>query len=138
MNIEIVENELGVFAKILFSKDVYAGNTLLKVSYNLTEKLYIFISENNNNYEVNISLKSDGSISKDNLMNACGEFMNELADQEMRQIVINETSNIRENIISYAFSEAAKGIRNELKSDSIPKSNNSYHEDKLNILNLKG
>lgn len=136
MNIEISKNQLGTYGKLKLSKSAYSNETLLKASYHYTDKLYIFIAEDSYNYEVNMSLINQSDNVE--LSIVCGEFINELADQEMRQTILKETGAIREAIVSAAFSEAAKGLSSTLPTRTVPKANHSYVDDKVDIIQLKG
>jgi His-Xaa-Ser system protein HxsD len=138
MDIEIIKSDLGIFGKVLLSKSAYSSEALIKVTYNFTDDLYIFISEDTNNYVVNITPIKDVTNINDVLLKACGKFINELADQEIRQIVLKETGHIRETIVAAAFSEAAKGLNPTMKTVNIPESKHSYLDDKLGIIELKG
>lgn len=136
MTIEIINNELGTFGKCILSKSAYSSEILTKVAYNFTDESYVFISEDNHNYLVNLTLINENT--KKSVRELCGNFLNELVDQEMRQIVLNETGKIRETIISAAFSEAAKGLSPVISQPNVPKAKHSYVNDKMGILELKG
>ena len=82
-------------------KSIYSKSTLLKSCYKFTDRAYIYlklITENNKEvFRVFFEYKN-----KDD-KNLVGEFMNELLDQELRDIVSNETKKIREAIVTKAL-----------------------------------
>lgn len=139
MNIEVINHELGVIGKICISKSAYTSDVLMKVAYEFTDLFYVFISENDNNFIVNLSLKNIECGNAHTLLaKVCGDFVNNLIDQEMRSLVQAETKDIRDVIIKAAFSEAAKGIKYTNTALKKPNLSLSYADDKLNILALRG
>ncbi|MFA0156866.1 His-Xaa-Ser system protein HxsD [Vibrio sp. 10N.261.46.A3] len=136
MNITTLRNDLGVAGKVTLSKTAYPIEALLKVAYDFTGEFYVYIGENGENYEVNIAFADNRNPSADDVVSACGRFMNEVCDQAVRQIVLKETGAIREAIVSAAFAEASKGIYN--KPTQVPGVNDKYKDDPLNILAQKG
>ena len=82
-------------------KSIYSKSTILKACYKFTDRAYIYlklITENNKEvFRVFFEYKN-----KDD-KNLVGEFMNELLDQELRDIVSNETKKIREAIVTKAL-----------------------------------
>lgn len=140
MNVEIINHELGVIGKIFISKSAYVPAVLMKAAYDFTDCFYIFLSEDDNNFIVHLSLKNNecGGNAHSLLAKACGDFVNHLIDQEMRFLVQTETKNIRDVIIKAAFSEAAKGLKTTNKALKNPNLSLSYADDKLNILALRG
>lgn len=136
MNITTHHNDLGVAGKVTLSKATYPTEALLKVAYDFTDKFYVYIGENGENYEVNIAFSDNRNPSADDVVATCGRFMNEVCDQVVRQIVLKETGAIREAIVSAAFAEAAKGIDN--RKAQVPGANDKYKDDPLSILVQKG
>ena len=106
--------------------------------YELTGQFFVLISEEHDNFCIHLTPK-DTDANTSVLKKACGELANNLIDQELRQIVIEETGAIRDAIVQKAFGEASKGIGiPPVKSQYTPDENHSYKEDKKNILELKG
>ena len=139
MNIEVINHELGIIGKVFISKSAYIRETLIKVAYECTDYFYVFISEDDNNFIVHLSLKNNECGNAHTLLTkVCGDFVNNLIDQEMRFLVQAETKDIREVIIKAAFSEAAKGLKATNKALTKPNLALSYVDDKLDILSLRG
>ena len=84
-----------------FEKSIYSKSTLLKSCYKFTDKAYIYLkSINENNKEVfRVFFEYKNKVEK----NLIGEYMNELLDQELRDIVSTETKKIRETIVTKAL-----------------------------------
>ena len=82
-------------------KAIYSKSTLLKSCYKFTDRAYIYLkSINENNKEIfRIYFEYKNKEAK----NLIGDFMNELLDQELRDVVSNETKKIREAIVSKAL-----------------------------------
>ncbi|HIF9203254.1 TPA: His-Xaa-Ser system protein HxsD [Photobacterium damselae] len=138
MKFNISNSELGIMASILISKAAYRKETIIKVMYELTGKYFVLISEEQENFSICITSKNVDT-PENELKNVCHELTNDLIDQELRQIVIEETGAIRDAIVKKAFSEASKGLSiPAIKSNYIPNENHSYRDDKKNILELKG
>jgi len=78
------------------AKDLYPKTVVLKSAYTFTDRAFIYISQDDNNYIINIEGKDD-DIDVEN------EFKNELLSQALRYDVIDKTKNIRELIISRAL-----------------------------------
>jgi len=87
--------------KISISKELYSRNTLLKTCYKFTDDYYIHLSSNRDRYEIDIKLK-DG----DEDPELSDRFENELIEQVNREIVINETRNIREILFARAMASS--------------------------------
>ncbi len=85
---------------IELEKALYSKNTILKACYKFTDKAYIYIKTKTN-------LNKDYFViyfeNKSNDKNLIGNFMNELLDQELREIVNLETKKIRETIVTKAL-----------------------------------
>ena len=82
--------------KIEIAKDLYPKTIILKSAYMFTDRAFIFISQTDNNYVVNIEGKN-GELDIEE------EFKNELLSQALRYDVVDKTKNIRELIISRAL-----------------------------------
>ena len=138
MQYDILISEFGAVATISVSKKTYRKNVIIKVLYECTDRLFVLVSEDNDNFLIKISAKDPSCTDVTELYKECGKLVNNLADQELRQIVIEETGKIRDVIIQKAFSEAAKGITNKLLDSDLPRYDQSYKSDKKNIMKIKG
>lgn len=76
---------------------IYSKNCVLKTCYKFTDRAYIFIQKINNEY-FRVYFEN-----KNNEISLLGSFMNELLDQELREIVNFETKKIRETIVTKAL-----------------------------------
>lgn len=81
---------------IEIAKDLYPKTVILKSAYTFTDRAFIYISQNDNNYIINIEGK-DGDVDYEK------EFKNELLSQALRYDVVEKTKNVRELIISRAL-----------------------------------
>lgn len=139
MNINIKNHQLGTIGQIFIAKSVYSREAIIKSAYEITERSYVFISEDDANYIINISQKEKNEHLLERLEKACAEFVSLIIEYEIRSVVYKETSTIRETIITAAFSEAAKGLthsHNLMTEREVELS--SYKEDKNNIIKLRG
>ena len=86
--------------RFTFSKEVYNKDALLKAAYSYTDRAYIHIDVDENNYIVDVNMK-DNSESNDIKLEA---FQNEILAQMVRQDIRRKTKSIRELILARAFS----------------------------------
>lgn len=83
--------------------------------------------------EVEFRLKSGDSA--DALKKVCGEFLNNLLDQSVRQMVLEETSGIRDTLLKKAFFDVKASVAKGVISDEshVPDARQSFKDDPLNI-----
>ena len=86
--------------RFTFSKEVYNKDALLKAAYSYTDRAYIHIDVDENNYIVDVNMK-DNSENNDIKLDA---FQNEILAQMVRQDIRSKTKSIRELILARAFS----------------------------------
>jgi len=126
------EDDFGVFARISVDPNIFSETAVLKTAYWFTDQYYLFISKRKETglLEVELRLKEEGT-SIDKLKAACGEFCNNLLDQEIRQKVIKETSVVRDTLIKKAFFEAKAPLTVKVASNEshLPNSSQSYKDD---------
>ena len=109
LNISV--DELGRFATLFVSSDIYDRAALFKTAYWFTENHYVFIrpSECGHGYEVELRHK-EPTPNPDTITAVSGEFVNRLLDQQVRQVVIAETGEIRDALVKKAFFEGRKRL----------------------------
>ena len=83
---------------IKFGKEMYPKSALIKASYQFTDIAYVFLDSDETHYIVDIIYKNDKCEGK--LEN---DFKNELLIQCARQVVFQQTKEIRELIMARAF-----------------------------------
>lgn len=96
--------------KLYFDKKIYDKTSLIKCSYAFIDFAYIHLSQNDSDYIVDITLK-DGR--HDDALE--GKFKNEMIIQCARQLVYNNTKDIRKILLSRAA--ASTVINDESASD---------------------
>lgn len=79
-----------------FSKKIYSKSVLLKSAYNFTDKAYLHLDEDGNNYMVNI-------IFKDKCVFNYHDFENEMLAQAVRNAVYEQTKDIRRLTVARAL-----------------------------------
>lgn len=90
----------GEVCRIELQLDNYSKSTVFKTIYKFTERAYFFITTQNNVYTVYITPKDKNF---DLLTTITDEFTNELLDQELRTLVLKETSTVRDIIMTRAL-----------------------------------
>lgn len=83
---------------IELDKNIYSKSTILKCCYKFTDKCYIYLKVSNNFYHVYMQYKD-----KTNPSTIKDEFLNEMLDQELREIVLLETKKVRDTIVTRAL-----------------------------------
>lgn len=81
-----------------FSKDIYSKEALIKASYRYTDKAYLHLSADKDNYIVEITAKNCADIVSEK------EFQNTLLAEMVRLSVADKTKVVRELILARAFS----------------------------------
>lgn len=126
-------DELGVFARVSVDPQVFSETAILKTAYWFTDQHYLFIAKNPDTgmFDVEFRLKEGGSLDK--LKAACGEFWNNILDQEVRQKVLGETATVRDTLIKKAFFEARAPLPETVVSDEahLARPGQSYREDPM-------
>lgn len=126
-------DELGVFARVSVDPKVFSETAILKTAYWFTDQHYIFIAKNpvTGMFDVEFRLKEGDSLDK--LKAACGEFRNNVLDQEVRQKVLGETVTVRDALLKKAFSEAKAPLPDTVVSGEthMAQVGQSYREDPI-------
>ena len=90
-----------------FSKNIYPKNALIKSAYNFTDKAYLHLDENADEYIVSIIFKDESTFDYD-------EFENEMLTQTVRYEVYKQTKDIRKLTVARAL---ASTVIDELPND---------------------
>lgn len=92
--------------QIRYKKDLYSRNVLFKTCYKFTDDTYIHLDVDEKDFIVTIIPKNN-----DDKIDYASEFSNQLIEEINREIVINQTKNIRQ--ILFARSMASTVIYDE-------------------------
>lgn len=85
------------YMKFYFNKEIYSKEALLKAAYNFTDRAYMHLDIDNENYVVVIEMKGkESNISEK-------EFQNEMLAQMVRLNVQKRTKNVRELMLARAL-----------------------------------
>jgi len=127
------KDELGVYARVCVDPNLYSLTAILKTAYWFTDRCYLYLANRQPLIEVEFRFKQEGST--DALHGLCGQFLNNLLDQAVRQKVLEETSSVRDTLIKKAFFDAKASLTQGVISDEsyLPKGNQTAKEDPLNI-----
>ena len=82
---------------ISFCKDIYSKEALIKAAYQFTDRYYIHLSQDVENYTVEINSKTND---EDNIAYL---FNNEMLAQTARQVILKQTGKIRTMIMARAL-----------------------------------
>nr|VFK15034.1 MAG: His-Xaa-Ser system protein HxsD [Candidatus Kentron sp. LFY] len=129
-------DDLGEMAKIRVDPVVYGESAILKTAYWFTDHYYLFISRDRSTGLMEIEFRLKDGQSTEKLRQACGEFMNHLLDQSVRQLVLAETESIRDTLLKKAFLEATIRPPASLASDEtfLPTDRQKYRDDPIGIV----
>jgi His-Xaa-Ser system protein HxsD len=108
--------------RIYFDKEIYSRDALVKAAYTFIDDLYVYLSQDEENYIVDISVKD---VAKQ-ISNIEDKFKNEMLLQCARQIVYSDTKDIRKMILARAM--ASTIIENKPKVYSSNKINSEPDE----------
>jgi len=89
--------------KLKFNKNIYKLEAIKKSSYKFINKFSNVISESEDNYICSISFPND--VSESQVEFCLDEFKKEISDQDLRIMISKETEDVRNLILSYAFSK---------------------------------
>ncbi len=129
----IGSDELGTYARVCVDPDLYTLTSIFKTAYWFTDQCYLYLAKRTSMVEVEFRLHSGDSV--DELKKVCGQFLNNLLDQSVRQQVLEETSGIRDTLLKKAFFDAKASLGKGLVSNEtrIPDAEQSFKDDPLNI-----
>ena len=124
-------DELGVFARVSVDPNVFSEVAILKTAYWFTDEYYLFLAKNKGNGLIDVEFRLKQGDSLDQLKTACGEFWNNLLDQEVRRKVLLETAPLRDTLLKKAFLEAKAPLPPGIASDEshLPLVGQVFHDD---------
>ncbi len=111
-------NELGDYFVVTLDKDVYGTDAVMKTCYILTEQFYIHVTKSSIDKLSIYFYDKKGVTETNGIDRAAKEFLDVLLENQMRQIVLNETKNIHDEIVRRAFSPAAELVHNDYPDDN--------------------
>lgn len=98
---DILNEQIAQHKTITLTLDfsIYSKKTLFRTCYKFTDKAFVYIKFDVNAYKVFLTAKND-TIDTGELI---AEFTNELLDQELRELVLEDTKKIRDTIVTRAL-----------------------------------
>lgn len=98
---DILNEQIAQHKTITLTLDfsLYSKKTLFRTCYKFTDKAFVYIKFDDNAYKVFLTSKND-TIDATKLTE---EFTNELLDQELRELVLEDTKKIRDTIVTRAL-----------------------------------
>ena len=112
------------FEKMLkFNKELYSKTALIKAAYNFTDKAYVHLDADDQNYYVSLSAKEESTLISEE------EFLNEILTQSVRHEVYRQTKNIRELMLARAM--ASSVMFEEEFDDYEDEEPEKYAEDEI-------
>src|SRR5271157_2664071 len=103
-----------------FDSTVYRLSAIKKAAYKFQKHFHSVITTQDNG-SIEVVLKTKTPIS--NLEKLVGEFCNEVLDQDLRELVAEQTEGVRNLLLAHAFSQTSL-VGTELESAD-------YHQDPL-------
>src|ERR1017187_2084708 len=124
-------DELGIFARVSVDPNVFSEVAILKTAYWFTDQHYLFLAKNNGTGLIEVEFRLKQGDSLDQLKTACGEFWNNLLDQEVRQKVLLETAPLRDTLLKNAFLEAKAPLPSGITSEEshLPEAGQTFRDD---------
>lgn len=113
--------------RILYSKELYTKEALLKASYHFTDNYYIYLGVEDDSFFIDFSTKDGSLVDSDTLQN---QFKNEILAQVIHQSISNETSDLRKLLVARALSSTMVD-EEEYTPDNEPE---TMSEESLNEL----
>lgn len=87
---------------IELSSDIYSLRAVKKAAYKLTDRLFLEITETSDSRTLLLSVRRKSpDLGLDEI---CGELMNEILDQDLRESIAAETEALRNLILAHALS----------------------------------
>ncbi len=99
----IATDELGAVATVCVDTALYSEQTVFRAAYWLTDRFYIFL-EPTGDGRIRIEVRNKPGSQAD-LQHASADLCNSLIDFRLREIVAQETGEIRDALVKQAFLE---------------------------------
>lgn len=110
------KNELGEYFLLPLNKTLYSHEAIMKTCYAFTDDFFIHaVKSGNEDVGIYIYKKND---SVNDISTVAKQFLHLLHENQMRQIIHDETSILHEEIVKKAFSPAAVFVENRLQADT--------------------
>lgn len=106
-------DSLGEYAQVLIDRQLYGDAAIFKAAYWFTDRFYVYLQSASDDRLI-LELRSKSLPQSHDLRAACAEFCNSLIDFRVRGIVLNETSAVRDALITKAFMEGVPKPRPEM------------------------
>ena len=103
--------------RILYDKEFYSKEALLKAAYHFTDKAYVYLGVDGENYFVDFTAKDNVPFDRSKLEN---EFKNEILAQVIHQAVSRQTMVLRELLVARALSSTMVDEDASLDMDESP------------------
>ncbi|MFS2225083.1 His-Xaa-Ser system protein HxsD [Pantoea sp. B65] len=112
-------NALGDYFFVLADKEIYAIKAIMKTCYTLTDRFYMHVTKaTDNQLSIYFYNKNTGAPASD-IDRAAYEFLDLLHENQMRQMVLDETKEIHAEIVRKAFSPTTMLVNNVASDDSL-------------------
>ncbi|WP_315707923.1 His-Xaa-Ser system protein HxsD [Brenneria uluponensis] len=112
-------NALGDYFFVIADKDIYAINAVMKTCYALTDQFYMHVTKATNNQLSIYFYNKNTTASANDIDKAVHDFLDLLHENQMRQIVLDETKIIHAEIVRKAFSPVATLVCDAASDDSL-------------------
>ena len=115
-NLKHGKNELGEYFLLPLNKTLYSREAIMKTCYAFTDDFFIHaVKSENEDVGIYIYKKND---SVNDINRVAKHFLHLLNENQMRQIIHDETSIIHEEIVRKAFSPAAVFVENRAQTNT--------------------
>ena len=111
--------------RIVFRKELYPKSALLKAAYQFTDKAYLHLDADEENYYVDLKAKNKSDpVSED-------EFQNEMLAQSVRHELYLQTKSIRELLLARAMATTVITSDDFVPVEDEASSDNCYSESSI-------
>lgn len=113
-------NDLGQYIALGLDKNIYSIPAIMKTCYTLTDSYYMHVTNSTTEqYTVYFYLKSEQQENEEAQQTAVHQFLDELQDNQMRQILITETQVVHEEIVRRAFAPVVQLVARSCEDDEL-------------------
>jgi His-Xaa-Ser system protein HxsD len=100
---------------------IYSVSALLRVAYRFTDRCYLHLQKSDRE-KIEVRFRSKSTVT--DIEAIAGEFMNEILDQTLREIVAKESEPVRNLVLAHALSRTSL-VHPELESSDPPEFQNA-------------
>ena len=108
--VELCQKKVELKMIVKYKKELYSANVLFRACYKFTDSAYVHLDTDEENYIVSVSSKT-----QDDAVDYAKEFSNQMIEEANREIVIEQTKNIRQ--ILFARSMASTVVYDDEIAD---------------------